>query len=37
VFKKDGSAGMEERSYSEEEFNNFLVSPELFEGFIRIN
>jgi hypothetical protein len=37
VFKKDGSAGMEERSYTEEEFNNFLVSPELFEGFIRIN
>jgi hypothetical protein len=37
VFKKDGSAGMEDRSYTEEEFNNFLVSPELFEGFIRIN
>ena len=37
VFKKDGGAGMEERSYTEEEFNNFLVSPELFEGFIRIN
>jgi hypothetical protein len=35
VFKKDG--GMEDRSYTEEEFNNFLVSPELFEGFIRIN
>jgi hypothetical protein len=35
VFKKEG--GMENRSYSEEEFNNFLVSPELFEGFIRIN
>jgi len=35
VFKKEG--GMEERSYTEEEFNNFLVSPELFEGFIRIN
>ena len=27
----------EDRSYTEEEFNNFLVSPELFEGFIRIN
>jgi hypothetical protein len=37
VFKKDGSVGMEDRSYTEEEFNNFLVSPELFEGFIRIN
>ena len=35
VNKKDG--GMEDRSYTEEEFNNFLVSPELFEGFIRIN
>jgi len=35
VYKKDG--GMEDRSYTEEEFNNFLVSPELFEGFIRIN
>ena len=35
VFKKDG--GLEDRSYTEEEFNNFLVSPELFEGFIRIN
>ena len=35
VFKKDG--GLENRSYTEEEFNNFLVSPELFEGFIRIN
>ena len=35
VFKKEG--GMENRSYTEEEFNNFLVSPELFEGFIRIN
>jgi hypothetical protein len=35
VFKKEG--GMEDRSYTEEEFNNFLVSPELFEGFIRIN
>jgi hypothetical protein len=29
--------GLEDRSYNEEEFNNFLVSPELFEGFIRIN
>jgi hypothetical protein len=36
VFKKD-NGGMESRSYTEEEFNNFLVSPELFEGFIRIN
>jgi hypothetical protein len=36
VFKKDGG-GLEDRSYTEEEFNNFLVSPELFEGFIRIN
>ena len=36
VFKKD-NGGMEDRSYTEEEFNNFLVSPELFEGFIRIN
>jgi hypothetical protein len=36
VFKKDGS-GLEDRSYTEKEFNNFLVSPELFEGFIRIN
>jgi len=36
VFKpKNG--GLEDRSYTEEEFNNFLVSPELFEGFIRIN
>jgi hypothetical protein len=35
VFKKEG--GLENRSYTEEEFNNFLVSPELFEGFIRIN
>lgn len=35
VSKKEG--GMEDRSYTEEEFNNFLVSPELFEGFIRIN
>jgi len=35
VFKKEG--GMEDRSYTEEEFNNFLVSPDLFEGFIRIN
>jgi hypothetical protein len=32
VFKKDGSVGMEDRSYTEEEFNNFLVSPELFES-----
>jgi hypothetical protein len=31
VFKTDGSVGTEDRSYSEEEFNNFLVSPELFE------
>lgn len=29
--------GFQDRSYNEEEFNNFLVSPELFEGFIRIN
>jgi hypothetical protein len=29
--------GWQDRSYSEDEFNNFLVSPELFEGFIRIN
>ena len=36
VFKKD-NGGIEDRSYTEEEFNNFLVSPELFEGFIRIN
>jgi hypothetical protein len=36
VFKKPGD-GLEDRSYTEEEFNNFLVSPELFEGFIRIN
>ena len=35
VNKKEG--GLEDRSYTEEEFNNFLVSPELFEGFIRIN
>jgi hypothetical protein len=35
AFKKEG--GTEYRSYTEEEFNNFLVSPELFEGFIRIN
>jgi hypothetical protein len=35
VFKKEG--GLEDRSYTEEEFNNFLVSPELFEGFVRIN
>jgi hypothetical protein len=35
VYKKEG--GLEDRSYTEEEFNNFLVSPELFEGFIRIN
>jgi hypothetical protein len=35
VFKKEG--GLEDRSYTEEEFNNFLVSPELFERFIRIN
>ncbi len=32
VFKRDGSVGMEDRSYSEEEFENFLVSPELFEN-----
>jgi hypothetical protein len=30
VFKKEG--GLENRSYTEEEFNNFLVSPELFES-----
>jgi len=30
VFKKDG--GLEDRSYTEDEFNNFLVSPELFES-----
>jgi hypothetical protein len=30
VFKKDGS--LEDRSYTEDEFNNFLVSPELFEN-----
>ena len=30
VYKKEG--GLEERSYTEEEFNNFLVSPELFEN-----
>jgi hypothetical protein len=35
VFNKE--SGLEDRSYTEEEFNNFLVSPELFEGFIRIN
>jgi hypothetical protein len=35
VYKKEG--GLENRSYDEEEFNNFLVSPELFERFIRIN
>jgi transposase-like protein len=34
VFTKTGVA---RRSYTEEEFNNFLVSPELFEGFVRIN
>ena len=34
VFTKNGVA---RRSYTEEEFNNFLVSPELFEGFVRIN
>jgi hypothetical protein len=34
VFKKD-NGGLEERSYTEEEFENFLVSPELFERFIR--
>jgi hypothetical protein len=37
VFKKEDGGGLEDRSYTEEEFNNFLVSPELFEGFIRIN
>ena len=37
VFKRDGTVGTEDRSYSEEEFENFLVSPDLFEGFIRIN
>jgi hypothetical protein len=35
VIKKNDE--LEDRSYTEEEFNNFLVSPELFEGFIRIN
>jgi hypothetical protein len=30
VNKKEG--GLEDRSYTEEEFNNFLVSPELFEN-----
>ena len=30
VYKKEG--GLEDRSYTEEEFNNFLVSPELFES-----
>jgi hypothetical protein len=35
--KKYDGVGIEDRSYTEEEFNNFLVSPELFEGFIRIN
>jgi hypothetical protein len=34
VFKKD-NGGLEKRSYTEEEFENFLVSPELFERFIR--
>ena len=37
VFKKEDGSELEDRSYTEEEFNNFLVSPELFEGFIRIN
>jgi hypothetical protein len=41
VFKKDENkydgVGVEDRSYTEEEFENFLVSPELFEGFVRIN
>jgi len=36
VFKKD-NGGIESRSYDEQEFENFLVSPDLFEGFIRIN
>lgn len=31
VFKKDGVGGMESRSYDEQEFENFLVSPDLFE------
>lgn len=31
VFKKD-EVGMENRSYTEEEFENFLVSPDLFES-----
>ena len=35
VFKKDGET--EERSYSEEEFENFLVSPDLFESKKRRN
>lgn len=34
TFKKDNN-GLEKRSYTEEEFENFLVSPELFERFIR--
>ncbi len=31
------NGGVRTNSYTEEEFNNFLVSPELFEGFVRIN
>jgi hypothetical protein len=32
VFNRDGTVGMEDRSYNEEEFENFLVSPDLFES-----
>lgn len=35
VFRKDGTVGMEERSYTEEEFENFINSPELFERFVK--
>lgn len=35
VFRKDGTAEMEERSYTEEEFENFINSPELFERFVK--
>jgi hypothetical protein len=34
VFKKDGN-GLEDRGYTEEEFENFISSPELFERFIK--
>ena len=37
VVVDSGNGQGSQRSYTEEEFNNFLVSPELFEGFIRIN